>query len=122
MEAHLRLAESARLPDLLSQSRQRGDRQLQPLDYIDLDPSRRITDLQKLAAIIVPDSEFAGDSVFWKDSARNLTASLLSFLVECPDTRPTLGELYRVLGSVGDEQEAIRRLLATYADISPKRL
>ncbi len=47
-----------------------------PLDYIDPDPARRITDLQKLAAIIVPDSEFAGDSVFWKDSARNLTASL----------------------------------------------
>ena len=85
-----------------------------PFDFISADPSQRITDLQKLSLMIMPERVRSDASDFWEESARILLTALMAFIIECPDTRKTLGELQRILGSMPDERETITQLLEKY--------
>ena len=85
-----------------------------PFDFISTDPIQRITDLQKLSLMIMPERVRSDASDFWEESARILLTALMAFILECPDTRKTLGELQRILGSMPDERKAITQLLEKY--------
>ncbi len=85
-----------------------------PLDLISADPSQRITDLQKLTQMLLPERLRSDSSDFWEESARILLTAMLGFVLECPDTRKSLSELYRILNSMSDEREAIIQLLDNY--------
>ncbi|MGP4693829.1 type IV secretory system conjugative DNA transfer family protein [Agrobacterium cavarae] len=85
-----------------------------PLDLISADPNQRITDLQKLTQMLLPERLRSDSSDFWEESARILLTAMLGFVLECPDTRKSLSELYRILNSMSDERKAIIQLLENY--------
>ncbi|MBY5412823.1 type IV secretory system conjugative DNA transfer family protein [Rhizobium leguminosarum] len=85
-----------------------------PLDLISADPNQRITDLQKLTQMLLPERLRSDSSDFWEESARILLTAMLGFVLECPDTRKALSELYRILNSMSDERKAIIQLLENY--------
>jgi type IV secretory pathway TraG/TraD family ATPase VirD4 len=85
-----------------------------PLDLISTDPNQRITDLQKLTQMLLPERLRSDSSDFWEESARILLTAMLGFVLECPDTRKSLSELYRILNSMSDERKAIVQLLENY--------
>src|SRR5690606_17237973 len=87
-----------------------------PLDVISKDPHQRITDLQKLAQMLMPERLRSDSNDFWEESARILLVAMLGFVIECPDTRKSLSELYRILNSMSDERTAIAQLLSQYGD------
>jgi len=88
-----------------------------PLDLISADPNQRITDLQKLTQMLLPERLRSDSSDFWEESARILLTAMLGFVLECPDTRKSLSELYRILNSMSDERKAIIQLLENYEAI-----
>lgn len=88
-----------------------------PLDFVSDDPARRVTDLQKLSLMLMPERIRSDASDFWEESARILLTALLAFVIECPDTRNTLGELYRILGAMPDERTAITQLMEKYEKV-----
>ncbi|MBY5592126.1 type IV secretory system conjugative DNA transfer family protein [Rhizobium leguminosarum] len=85
-----------------------------PLDLISADPNQRITDLQKLTQMLLPKRLRSDSSDFWEESARILLTAMLGLVLECPDTRTSLSELYRILNSMSDERKAIIQLLENY--------
>ncbi|MBX5206781.1 type IV secretory system conjugative DNA transfer family protein [Rhizobium sp. NZLR11] len=85
-----------------------------PLDLISTEPNQRITDLQKLTQMLLPERLRSDSSDFWEESARILLTAMLGFVLECPDTRKSLSELYRILNSMSDERKAIVQLLENY--------
>ncbi|WP_280171416.1 type IV secretory system conjugative DNA transfer family protein [Agrobacterium pusense] len=88
-----------------------------PLDLISQDPHQRITDLQKLTQMLLPERLRSDSSDFWEESARILLTAMLGFVLECPDTRKSLSELYRILNSMSDERKAIVQLLENYETV-----
>ncbi|MFA1624234.1 type IV secretory system conjugative DNA transfer family protein [Rhizobium mongolense] len=88
-----------------------------PLDLISADPNQRITDLQKLTQMLLPERLRSDSSDFWEESARILLTAMLGFVLECPDTRKSLSELYRILNSMSDERKAIIQLLENYETV-----
>ncbi|OOO27792.1 conjugal transfer protein TraG [Agrobacterium salinitolerans] len=88
-----------------------------PLDLISADPNQRITDLQKLTQMLLPERLRSDSSDFWEESARILLTAMLGFVLECPDTRKSLSELYRILNSMSDERKAIIQLLENYEPV-----
>ncbi|MFA1676889.1 type IV secretory system conjugative DNA transfer family protein [Rhizobium mongolense] len=88
-----------------------------PLDLISSDPNQRITDLQKLTQMLLPERLRSDSSDFWEESARILLTAMLGFVLECPDTRKSLSELYRILNSMSDERKAIVQLLENYESV-----
>ncbi|MGZ2452685.1 MULTISPECIES: type IV secretory system conjugative DNA transfer family protein [Rhizobium] len=88
-----------------------------PLDLISDEPNQRITDLQKLTQMLLPERLRSDSSDFWEESARILLTAMLGFVLECPDTRKSLSELYRILNSMSDERKAIIQLLENYESV-----
>ncbi|CDZ40260.1 VirD4 type IV secretion protein [Neorhizobium galegae bv. officinalis] len=88
-----------------------------PLNLISDDPNQRITDLQKLTQMLLPERLRSDSSNFWEESARILLTAMLGFVLECPDTRKSLSELYRILNSMSDERKAIIQLLENYEPV-----
>ncbi|MBB4345624.1 type IV secretory system conjugative DNA transfer family protein [Rhizobium leguminosarum] len=88
-----------------------------PLDLISDEPNQRITDLQKLTQMLLPERLRSDSSDFWEESARILLTAMLAFVLECPDTRKSLSELYRILNSMSDERKAIIQLLENYEPV-----
>jgi type IV secretory pathway TraG/TraD family ATPase VirD4 len=88
-----------------------------PLDLISQDPHQRITDLQKLTQMLLPERLRSDSSDFWEESARILLTAMLGFVLECPDSRKSLSELYRILNSMSDERKAIVQLLENYETV-----
>ena len=66
-----------------------------PLDFISDDPKRRITDLQKLATLIVRDD--GGDGSIWSNEARSLFIGLTLLALDDKALSPTIGQVYRLL-------------------------
>ncbi|MGN8024343.1 type IV secretory system conjugative DNA transfer family protein [Phyllobacterium sp. 22229] len=85
-----------------------------PFDFVSSDPVQRITDLQKLAMMIMPERIRSDASDFWEESARILLTALMAFVIECPDTRKSLGELHRILGAMPEEHVVVAQLLKKY--------
>lgn len=66
-----------------------------PLAMISTDKRQRITDIQRIAHILIPDSK-KSDPI-WQQAARKLFKAILLYLLDTPDRATTLGEINRVI-------------------------
>ena len=64
-----------------------------PLTYISKDPNLRISDVQRIAAILYPD--VPGTDPFWPAGARSYFLGVTMYVLETPSLPPTLGEVLR---------------------------
>lgn len=64
-----------------------------PLTYISNDPNLRISDVQRIAAILYPD--VPGTDPFWPAGARSYFLGVTMYVLETPSLPPTLGEVLR---------------------------
>lgn len=64
-----------------------------PLTYISKDPNLRISDVQRIAAILYP--EVPGTDPFWPAGARSYFLGVTMYVLETPSLPPTLGEVLR---------------------------
>ncbi|HHU0036397.1 TPA: type IV secretory system conjugative DNA transfer family protein [Legionella pneumophila] len=66
-----------------------------PLDMISKDKRQRITDIQRIAHILIPDSK-KSDPI-WQQASRKLFKAILLYLLDTPDRPITLGEINRII-------------------------
>lgn len=66
-----------------------------PLSMISTDKRQRITDIQRIAHILIPDSK-KSDPI-WQQASRKLFKAILLYLLDTPDRATTLGEINRVI-------------------------
>jgi type IV secretion system protein VirD4 len=64
-----------------------------PLTYISSDPNLRISDVQRIAAILYPD--VPGTDPFWPAGARSYFLGVTMYVLETPSLPSTLGEVLR---------------------------
>jgi type IV secretion system protein VirD4 len=64
-----------------------------PLSYVSTDPNLRISDVQRIAAILYPD--VPGTDPFWHAGARSYFLGVTMYVLETPTLPPTLGEVLR---------------------------
>jgi len=64
-----------------------------PLTYISKYPNLRISDVQRIAAILYPD--VPGTDPFWPAGARSYFLGVTMYVLETPSLPPTLGEVLR---------------------------
>jgi type IV secretion system protein VirD4 len=64
-----------------------------PLTYISSDPNLRISDVQRIAAILYP--EVPGTDPFWPAGARSYFLGVTMYVLETPSLPSTLGEVLR---------------------------
>src|SRR5271170_2304586 len=64
-----------------------------PLTYISADPNLRISDVQRIAAILYPD--VPGTDPFWPAGARSYFLGVTMYVLETPSLPSTLGEVLR---------------------------
>jgi type IV secretion system protein VirD4 len=64
-----------------------------PLSYVSADPNLRISDVQRIAAILYPD--VPGTDPFWHAGARSYFLGVTMYVLETPALPPTLGEVLR---------------------------
>jgi type IV secretion system protein VirD4 len=64
-----------------------------PLTYISADPNLRISDVQRIAAILYPD--VPGTDPFWSAGARSYFLGVTMYVLETPSLPSTLGEVLR---------------------------
>lgn len=64
-----------------------------PLTYISTDPNLRISDVQRIAAILYPD--VPGTDPFWPAGARSYFLGVTMYVLETPSLPSTLGEVLR---------------------------
>jgi type IV secretion system protein VirD4 len=64
-----------------------------PLTYISTDPNLRISDVQRIAAILYP--EVPGTDPFWPAGARSYFLGVTLYVLETASLPPTLGEVLR---------------------------
>ena len=66
-----------------------------PLASISKDKLHRMTDIQRIAHILMPDSN--KEASFWAQSSRKLFKALVLYLLDTPDRPTTLGEINRLI-------------------------
>jgi len=64
-----------------------------PLSYVSADPNLRITDVQRIGAILFP--EVPGTDPFWTAGGRGLFLGMALYVLETPSLPATLGEVLR---------------------------
>ena len=64
-----------------------------PLTYVSADPNLRISDVQRIAAILYPD--IPGTDPFWPAGARSYFLGVTMYVLETPSLPSTLGEVLR---------------------------
>lgn len=80
-----------------------------PLDAIRTDVLHRISDLQRLATILLPQPQ--NTDPMWQNEARDLFLGLSLWILDDPDVPSTLGQIYRTLKSDDDLADVIAGLL-----------
>lgn len=80
-----------------------------PLSAIRTDASHRISDLQRLATILLPQPTHADP--MWQNEARDLFLGLALYVLDDPDLPATIGQIYRVLKSEYDITDIIEHIL-----------
>lgn len=86
-----------------------------PLDAISRDPHKKISDIQSLAKILIPDPAHGDD--FWASEARSLFTGLVLYVLDAPEMPSTIGSVYRILGAEGDLGDICRHIVQTYPDL-----
>lgn len=86
-----------------------------PLDALSKDPHRKISDIQSLAKILIPDPSHGDD--FWASEARSLFTGLVLYVLDSPELPSTIGSVYRILGAEGDLGDICRHIAQGYPDL-----
>jgi type IV secretion system protein VirD4 len=74
---------------------ERRTHRFNPLDLISNDKIQRITDIQRIAHIMIPDSPKADP--IWSRASRKLFKALVLFVLDTPEQPTTLGEINRLI-------------------------
>ncbi|RLA54426.1 MAG: hypothetical protein DRR42_01660, partial [Gammaproteobacteria bacterium] len=80
-----------------------------PLSTIRKDVSHRISDIQRLATILLPHPPHADP--MWQNEARDLFLGLALYVLDDPSQAATIGQIYRILKSEQDVTEVIQLVL-----------
>lgn len=104
-----------------------------PLSTVRDDVSHRISDIQRLATILLPQPPRSDP--MWQNEARDLFLGLALYVLDDPEQSATIGQIYRILKSESDITEIIefvlgnpnlnidesaRRSLASFINKAPK--
>jgi type IV secretion system protein VirD4 len=89
-----------------------------PLDAVRGGHARRISDLQRLATILLPAPATTRDP-FWQDEARSLFLGLALYLLDTPEFPTTLGEMHRKLMGPEPLETFCQTALASREDLDP---
>ncbi|KTD65369.1 type IV secretory system conjugative DNA transfer family protein [Legionella spiritensis] len=73
-----------------------------PLDLIARDKRQRITDIQRIAHILIPDSK-KSDPI-WQQASRKLFKAIVLYLLDTPERPTTLGEINRLIKQQGFDE------------------
>lgn len=80
-----------------------------PLSAVRDDVSHRISDLQRLATILLPQPTHADP--MWQNEARDLFLGLALYVLDDPEQPATIGQIYRILKSEHDIADVIQLVL-----------
>lgn len=80
-----------------------------PLSTVRSDPAHRISDLQRLATILLPQPARADP--MWQNEARDLFLGLALYVLDDPALPATIGQIYRILKNEHDITDIIEHLL-----------
>ncbi len=80
-----------------------------PLDAVRRDPAYRVSDLQRLGRILLPNVH--GSDPMWQDEARDLFLGLSLYVLATPSVPSTIGEVYRTLKTDADLADVFEHLL-----------
>jgi type IV secretion system protein VirD4 len=89
-----------------------------PLDSVRSAPAHRISDLQRLAVILLP-APGAGGNSFWQDEARSLFVALGLYVLGTKKIPHTLGEIYRTAMGPDPLHEFCKDVLERRGDLPP---
>ena len=80
-----------------------------PLSTVRSDVSHRISDLQRLATLLLPHPAHADP--MWQNEARDLFLGLALYVLDDPEQPATIGQIYRILKSENDLSDVIKFVL-----------
>lgn len=82
-----------------------------PLSFISADKLARMTDIQRIAHILIPDNK--KDLPFWTQTARSLFKCLVLYLLDTEGATVTLGEINRLVKQASFDNWLYKLLLTT---------
>lgn len=88
-----------------------------PLDQISSDRVRRVADLMKLAAALIPEPE--NDTRWIAQGAQRLFRALALWVIDTPGATATVGEIWRIVTTPDDLQAWCHREASARKDLDP---
>lgn len=88
-----------------------------PLDIISNNPQTRIDDIQKIAAIFIPDNPKS--EPIWQVQSRFLFVALVLYILDTPGHPKTIGEVVRLVKSQPDFSKFVRETISTCDNLDP---
>ena len=85
-----------------------------PLDMVRQDIGHRVSDMQLLATILLPQPPHADP--MWQNEARDLFLGLALLVMDDPEVPSTIGEIYRTLKSDADLADVAEFVINEYGD------
>lgn len=102
-------------------SKDRKSHRYNPFSEISSDPITRISDLQRIATILIKDSA-SHDSNMWIIEARSLFVGLALYVLDNEDMPSTIGSVYRLLGTEQELGDIIRHIIKTHKELDPESI
>ncbi len=102
-------------------SKDRKSHRFNPFDEISDDPITRISDLQRIATILIKDS-VSHDSNMWILEARSLFVGLSLYVLDNEDMPSTIGSVYRLLGTEQELGDIIRHIVKAHKELDPESI
>lgn len=102
-------------------SKDRKSHRYNPFSEISSDPISRISDLQRIATILIKDSA-SHDSNMWIIEARSLFVGLALYVLDNEDMPSTIGSVYRLLGTEQELGDIIRHIVKTHKELDPESI
>ncbi len=86
-----------------------------PLDAVSKNPHKKISDVQAIAKILIPDPNYGDD--FWASEARSLFVGLVLYVLDSPKLPSTIGSVYRMLGAEADLGDICRQIVQSHPEL-----
>lgn len=102
-------------------SKDRKSHRFNPFNEISDDPITRISDLQRIATILIKDS-VSHDSNMWILEARSLFVGLSLYVLDNEDMPSTIGSVYRLLGTEQELGDIIRHIVKSHKELDPESI
>lgn len=102
-------------------SKDRKSHRFNPFNEISDDPITRISDLQRIATILIKDYA-SHDSNMWILEARSLFVGLSLYVLDNEDMPSTIGSVYRLLGTEQELGDIIRHIVKAHKELDPESI